>query len=118
MKNTIVIFFFCLSLFALNAGGQVKNDSIKIMRRIPLGYRSRTDTGGRVTTVTTYQYPPFRVTRVGFDAYSLWVSIITGCEGCIYATVHDVEFNTTDKTIYNRDDFKRFGILRFPNIWH
>jgi hypothetical protein len=27
-------------------------------------------------------------------------------------------FNTTDRIYYSRDEFKKFGIRNFPNIWH
>jgi hypothetical protein len=113
---SILIYLICLSLASLSANGQVNKDSNKLIEPI-LTQQILTDSGYRVTTVTTYDYPPVKTALVHCEPLTLGVTYFTemGNGGC---SAYYHEFNTTFKTIYDRDEFKRFGIRNFPNIWH
>jgi hypothetical protein len=117
MKNTVAIFCICLLFTALQTNAQVNEDSNKLVKPITPVYHSKTDSGYHVTTIPTYDYPPAKTECVHAEPLSLGVTYFTefGNGGCL---AYYQEFNTTYKTVYDRDDFKRFGIRNFPNIWH
>jgi hypothetical protein len=117
MKNTAGIFCFCLLLSALKADGQVKdvqgysvpdkysNDSI-------MPWHSRqphidpTDTNWNKQDKRNHKHSK------NVDTIIHMTMKDGGCPDAHYPLI--IEGPGT----FNREEFKEYGILSFPNIWH